>query len=210
FGEEPGTMLAIYNQDIQDSHFQKIVQKVSERSLNGATLVVKPVTVTDSILILNLPENITKDKIELYFENQKKSGGGDVEEVTLDHEKHVSVVYFEDYQVVKSVISRQHVINGVELDVQPYYEYLGFTVSSDGPLPRIPQPLPYEVNPDLIKFIMDTYQEEFTNTMKGLHARVEWPYQDKTDVLLLTLDLPENTNKLHKITKSWMNDARMV
>uniref|UniRef100_A0ABM0M7L8 Poly [ADP-ribose] polymerase 14-like n=1 Tax=Saccoglossus kowalevskii TaxID=10224 RepID=A0ABM0M7L8_SACKO len=194
FGEEP------------DSHFQTIVQKVSERSLNGATLVVKAVTVTDSILILNLPENITKDTIEFYFENQKKSGGGDVEEVTLDHEKHVAVVYFEDYQVVKSVISRHHVINGVELDVHPYYECLGFTVSCDEPMPRIPQPLPYKVNPDIIKFIKNTDLEEFTNTMKQLYARVEWPHQDKTDVLLLTPDLPENTNNLHKITKSWMSD----
>ncbi|XP_077869474.1 LOW QUALITY PROTEIN: protein mono-ADP-ribosyltransferase PARP14-like [Saccoglossus kowalevskii] len=152
FGEEPGTVLARYQEDIPD--FDMIVQRNS---------------------------NVNFSKYLLFYLS---------------------------YTVVNSVISRRHVINKVQLDVQPYHECLGFTVSSDGPTPRIPQPFTYTVNSDIIGFIMNNNQEEFEHLHQHLYVQVEWPHLDKSDVVLLKPNLSQDTKNLHQITKTWVNDVK--
>ena len=42
--------------------------------------------------------SITEDAVELYFESERKSGGGIVREIQMDEKKNRAVVFFEDYR----------------------------------------------------------------------------------------------------------------
>lgn len=49
-----------------------------------------------AILVTNLPPNVTDQQIELFFENSKKSGGGEVQRVEYDKEARSAIVTFKD------------------------------------------------------------------------------------------------------------------
>ena len=71
--------------------------KVSSRTLDGKQLEVEMILPCDSILVSSLPARVTKDTVLLYFENRRRSGGGDVKgEVTLYKDSNQAVVCFED------------------------------------------------------------------------------------------------------------------
>ena len=49
-------------------------------------------------MIRNLPSDISRDVLELYFSNRRRSDGGLVTDVTLDHEHQHALVTFADYR----------------------------------------------------------------------------------------------------------------
>jgi hypothetical protein len=49
-------------------------------------------------MIRNLPSDISRDVLELYFSNRRRSDGGLVTDVTLDHEHQHALVTFADYK----------------------------------------------------------------------------------------------------------------
>ena len=51
---------------------------------------------TKTIEVAGLPRTTTKDSILNYFENKRRSGGGEVENVNLKHEAGVAFVTFKD------------------------------------------------------------------------------------------------------------------
>ena len=51
-----------------------------------------------AILVTNLPPNVTDQQIELFFENSKKSGGGEVQKVEYDKEARSAIVTFKDVE----------------------------------------------------------------------------------------------------------------
>lgn len=76
--------------------FEKLVKKVNSRTLDEMQLSVERIKACDSILVSSLSAQITKDTIMLYFENVRRSGGGDVKDVVLHKDTNSAVVYFED------------------------------------------------------------------------------------------------------------------
>ena len=48
-----------------------------------------------TVRLSGLAESTTKDLLELYFENEQKSSGGDVKDIQLDEEESVAFVTFE-------------------------------------------------------------------------------------------------------------------
>ena len=49
-----------------------------------------------TILVTNLPPNVTDQQIELFFENSKKSGGGEVQRVEYEKKARSAMVTFKD------------------------------------------------------------------------------------------------------------------
>lgn len=52
--------------------------------------------VNSSIEVSLLPPNITEDFITDFFENSKRSGGGDVEDVAYDEKNNTAIITFQD------------------------------------------------------------------------------------------------------------------
>jgi hypothetical protein len=77
---------------------KKMETAFSKYKLEGATLKVSRVPVSNCLLVTSLTPDIHEDTIEFYFENSRKSGGGPVERVKLSADKTACLVYFENFR----------------------------------------------------------------------------------------------------------------
>ena len=78
------------------SDFDKL--KKNAQKLEGASLQLEQVSVSNCIYVANYDESLGKDTIELYFENTPRSGGGQVEKVWFNENEGYWLVYFADYK----------------------------------------------------------------------------------------------------------------
>ena len=46
--------------------------------------------------VTGIPEKITKEHISLYFENEKKTGGGAISNINFDSETGTAIISFQD------------------------------------------------------------------------------------------------------------------
>ena len=82
---------------------QRVV-KHDQHILNGATLHVNlelldnAENTSKTIQITGLTGQSTEDSIRNYFENERRSGGGEVEAVTFLPEENVALVTFKDFE----------------------------------------------------------------------------------------------------------------
>ena len=66
--------------------------------LNDSEITLAEVTAPGTVMIRNLPTDISRDVLELYFSNRRRSDGGHVMDVTLDAEDQHALVTFADYK----------------------------------------------------------------------------------------------------------------
>lgn len=59
-------------------------------------IIAETPDVTCSIRVSSLPPNISDELINDFFENTKRSGGGDVECVAYDETKKTAIITFQD------------------------------------------------------------------------------------------------------------------
>ncbi|XP_034561260.1 protein mono-ADP-ribosyltransferase PARP10 [Notolabrus celidotus] len=102
--------------------FQSVSAKISKRKLDGAKLTLEQVDQTDSILVENLHPGTISDMITLHFEN--KGGGSEkVKEITKLSES-TARVSFTSYEAVDLVLNQPHRLDGADLVVRPYFDFL--------------------------------------------------------------------------------------
>ena len=87
--------------------------------------------------------------------------------------------------VVNKVTSRSHTLSGHKLTVTAHYECLGTAISTEGPVPVIPKPIPYSVDKELMKHVMDKHVALLAEEMQKVNAQVTWPYNGDTTKALL-------------------------
>lgn len=121
--------------------FQKLSERISKRQLSGAVVTLEEVTETDAVLAENVHPGTTADLISLYFESQR-GGGQRVKEVVMLSEGSAKV-NFVCYESVSLILNRPHKLEGAELVIKPYFDFLQ-PKASPPPLPP-PLPLPLQL-----------------------------------------------------------------
>ncbi|XP_027046314.1 uncharacterized protein LOC113674039 [Pocillopora damicornis] len=71
-----------------------------------------------TVVISNIPREITKDEIHIYFQ-KSKHGGGEVDDIWIVKDEE-AVIVFENPEVADSVLKRSHVLGGKKVDLRPY------------------------------------------------------------------------------------------
>ncbi|XP_066294576.1 protein mono-ADP-ribosyltransferase PARP10-like [Branchiostoma lanceolatum] len=94
YGVQPGVALVTLDDDISD--FDQILAKAKTNKLHGKTLTIERLPVTDAVLVTDLPENASELLVKLYFESERKSGGGPVSGVERNSSRHMAVIYFKN------------------------------------------------------------------------------------------------------------------
>ncbi|KAL3865256.1 hypothetical protein ACJMK2_006870, partial [Sinanodonta woodiana] len=92
YGEQDGNIVVTFSDNIDIVQLGKIVQ---ECSIAGVFIKVERVEISNCILVQNLQPSSSHDVILYYFEN-KRSGGGDVEKVEMKTDERYCLIYFED------------------------------------------------------------------------------------------------------------------
>ncbi|XP_076611409.1 protein mono-ADP-ribosyltransferase PARP10 [Chaetodon auriga] len=107
--------------------FQNLSAKISKRKLDGAEVALEQIEQTDSVLVENLHPGVAPDMLTLYFESR---GGGNqkVKEVTVLSEG-TAKVSFVSYDSVGLVLDQPHKLEGADLVVTPYFDFLQPTQS---------------------------------------------------------------------------------
>ncbi|XP_070703042.1 protein mono-ADP-ribosyltransferase PARP10 [Pempheris klunzingeri] len=108
--------------------FQSLNAKIAKKTLDGAEVTLEQVEQTDSILVENLHPGTTPDLLTLYFENTG-SGSQKVKEVTMLSECTAKVT-FVNFDAVSPVLDQLHKLDGADLVVTLYFDFLQPTQSS--------------------------------------------------------------------------------
>ena len=53
---------------------------------------------TNEVMVLGVKQSITTEMLEMFFENEQKSGGGNVKHIRLDEEFGTAVITFESHK----------------------------------------------------------------------------------------------------------------
>uniref|UniRef100_A0A9J7ZPW2 Poly(ADP-ribose) polymerase family member 10 n=1 Tax=Cyprinus carpio carpio TaxID=630221 RepID=A0A9J7ZPW2_CYPCA len=102
--------------------FQMLQDEVSKKPLNEAQVTLEQVESTDSILVANLSPALTEDVLELYF-GSSRAGGADVLAVHMLANGRAKVS-FKDVKSVDCVLQKSHHLEGTDLVVEPYFDFL--------------------------------------------------------------------------------------
>ena len=100
------------------------VVKHDQHILNGATLHVSlellnnPENTSKTIQITGLTAQSTEDSIRNYFENERRSGGGEVEAVTFRPEENMALVTFKDVEGEFFTVSLQNRCNFLRFSIK--------------------------------------------------------------------------------------------
>ncbi|XP_077979710.1 protein mono-ADP-ribosyltransferase PARP14-like [Glandiceps talaboti] len=206
FGQRMDTALVRYSQEIED--FKTIRRKISSDDVKGHRLKMEYCYCTNSVLVNNLPERADKTFLDLYFSNDRVSGGGDITSINVDREQTSAVISFQDHQVVNSILQqKKHVICEVIIDVNRYYDRLGCHVSKDGPTLSMPMPISIVMD-KVLDFIWRSRQarDELDQTLMSVHARVVWPCEGGNENVQLVPDIQE-ASQTQQLVRSWPKEA---
>ncbi|XP_022616633.1 poly [ADP-ribose] polymerase 10 [Seriola dumerili] len=108
--------------------FQNLSAKISKRTLDGAKVTLEQLEQTDSVLVENLHPGTSPDMLTLYFEG-KRGGDQKVKEVAMLSEG-TAKVSFVNYDSLGPVLELQHKLDGADLLVKPYFDFLQPTESA--------------------------------------------------------------------------------
>ncbi|XP_034017433.1 protein mono-ADP-ribosyltransferase PARP10 isoform X3 [Thalassophryne amazonica] len=102
--------------------FHQLKEKVSSRALNRSKVTLEQIEQTDSILVENLHPDTSKDHLTLYFES-KRGGNHEVKDVVMLSEG-MARVSFVEFKSVDNVLQQTHKLEGADLVLRPYFEFL--------------------------------------------------------------------------------------
>lgn len=120
--------------------FQKLSDRISKRKLSGAAVTLEEVNQTDTVLVENIHPGTTVDLIALYFESQR-GGGQRVKEVVPVSEESTKVT-FVSFDSVDLILNLPHKLEGADLVLKPYFNFLHPKEASQPPPPPLPAPAP--------------------------------------------------------------------
>ncbi|KAK3755409.1 hypothetical protein QZH41_016615 [Actinostola sp. cb2023] len=164
---------------------EKVKRKCSTRALDGSHVKIETVSICDCVEVCGLGPSTTRDTIFYYFENARKSGGGDVKKVEYVDEETKALVFFEDFSVVDSVVARKHVINDATLKVVPHYSFLGETLANPRGRKKEKQ---LKVDPQTMVFIDKFFHQEFQVLLQEYQMKCTCQ-QGSGDVELCSIDI---------------------
>ncbi|XP_053393606.1 uncharacterized protein LOC123565062 isoform X2 [Mercenaria mercenaria] len=215
YHEEEETTVLVTMKTTTD--FEKLEKACKERTLEGARLTVSKVQISNCIFVSNLSPVVTKETVQYYFENKKKSGGGDVEKVVMneDEVERTCLVYFEDYKVIDSILDRQHNLGAKEVEVKCFQTALGppegETVEKTFQVPRAFEIKDADVHK--VKFVANSPEQRksFEQELLKQYTEVKWPTDTETHMhVQLHCTLTKDTKGCFNIAKSWEKQAKSV
>ncbi|CAH1268230.1 PARP14 [Branchiostoma lanceolatum] len=206
YSTQPGIALVTLN---SISNFDRMVTKAQSRSLEGQQLTLERVPITDAIIVTGLPDSVSRDLLELYFDSGTRSSGGPITDIKMDSSTGTAVVQFDDANTVNSVHQKSpHILNNTPITVQPYYECLGEVVDDNAPGAfQMPQPINIRIKAQLILFVfaLPKFAKQLKSNLAEFHAKVDLT---ETDKVTISPTLTPKMKDFRKQAKRWEEKSR--
>ncbi len=84
-----------------------VAERVVERSpvsLAGCQLVINIAVWEPMVKVTGIPQSLKRDVIELFFESSKRSGGGDIKDLTICREHNFVVITYQEPEGKKYIL----------------------------------------------------------------------------------------------------------
>nr|XP_056717401.1 protein mono-ADP-ribosyltransferase PARP14-like [Euleptes europaea] len=133
--------------------------------------------VTKSILVENIPSDISIDFIVVYFES-KKHGGGPVSEANYLSKENSAIITFQHSKDVATVLAQKHYFNQHPVSVHPYYNSLDTALYGKArPQPKMPEPIRISLDPYHWQFLQQNRHllQEIDHEMANYYCEIQWP-----------------------------------
>ncbi|XP_078364642.1 protein mono-ADP-ribosyltransferase PARP14-like isoform X2 [Oculina patagonica] len=162
--------------------FESLFHKVNKdrKGLEGKKPRVDRVPICSCILVTGLKKETTDDTIELYFENEKRSGGKDVSQVERKGKDH-ALVHFEDPSSVQNVIAKSqaqsHILEGKTLDVKPHYAFLENTATKK---------IELAFDPEVFDYIQMNHEREFQTLLEEYKVLAELSRDSQNSIVTIS------------------------
>ncbi|KAI8490323.1 positive regulation of interleukin-4-mediated signaling pathway [Branchiostoma belcheri] len=138
YGKEAGTVMVAFAEPI--SNLDTLLTTCEGKELEHQTISAEKVYATNCIQVTGIPSSASDDYLCIYFENTRRSGGGDVAEIKLDKDRGTALITFDDHNVTARVLKKSHKLHGKTLTVEPFYTCLQL----DASIPTNPMEMVFE------------------------------------------------------------------
>ncbi|KAJ8317273.1 hypothetical protein KUTeg_005177 [Tegillarca granosa] len=215
YGEEDGTALVTFEETVD---FEKLQNACKKRALEGSYLSVSKVPVTNCLKVHGFSDGTSQDTLMFYFENSRRSGGGELEKIELNKEDGTCLVFFKDHKVLDEVCKRKHKVDDQQLVLHVYHECLG-NVSDDEDDSagssvggrKFKQPESFSLNEAdkrKVEFLKHSksVKDAVEKQLKSCHAAVQWP-KSKTDFMVIDCLLTAEIKDCKTLAKTWKKTA---
>ncbi|KAJ7345858.1 hypothetical protein JRQ81_001808 [Phrynocephalus forsythii] len=196
-----------FNKDVEISQFIKTFNQYHRsKEMN---ISARPLKITKSILVENIPPDISKNYIIVYFES-KKHGGGPVLDAIYVPEEQSAVVTFQDAKDLNTVLNRKHSLNGVQVLVYPYYESLGTALyGKERPQLKMPELSRVSLDPYHWQFLQQRPQlcKEISDQMAQHYCEIEWPSRDSEHPEITMGPTRALLKQKRSLIKTWNQDV---
>ncbi|XP_012584971.1 PREDICTED: poly [ADP-ribose] polymerase 14-like [Condylura cristata] len=166
----------------------------------------RPLEVTRTIRVENLPPGVDVCELKLVFENPD-NGGGSVTKVEYSPEESSALIEFLDRKVVDTIMTKQLQLNKMPLSVLPYYQSLGTALhGKEKPLSKHPAPFRESLDIPLWKFLNKKNHliEEINDEMRRCHCELTW---SELNGEVTIRPAPSLIHQGRQSIKSWQKNA---
>ncbi|WAR21767.1 LOW QUALITY PROTEIN: PAR14-like protein [Mya arenaria] len=191
-----------------DIDFERLKLVCMSTPFEGSYLKVSSVPISNCILVSNFSDYVTKDSIELHFENNKRSNGGPFTKVEMFKTQGYCLVYFKDYKTVDSVLSTEQKLVGNNIEVKRYIHCIARAEGdSINRRFRLPEPISIYVSQLKKRFTQSSQmaQTALKAQMNMCHATITWSKESPSVEIscLLTTDVKDCV----ALAFNWKNQA---
>ncbi|XP_062600984.1 protein mono-ADP-ribosyltransferase PARP14-like [Saccostrea cucullata] len=203
FNQDQEMAMVIFKELIDFTKLEEVCQK---KSLEKHFFTIKKVHISNCIIVSGFAENTVESTLELYFDNERRSGGGGVLDVKLNTDDDTCLVFFEDHTVCDRVCQRSHKLDKNELTVHTYHECLGQSFNpEEGPKFKPVDPVVVR-NLELrkMKFVHSSEEnkEVFNEQAELAYGKIKWSNKAATE-LTVECTLRKDTKDCRKLAKTW-------
>ncbi|XP_038277768.1 protein mono-ADP-ribosyltransferase PARP14-like isoform X2 [Dermochelys coriacea] len=180
--------------------------------MKNLKITARLLELTQSIKAENIPSNVPKDYITIYFESPK-NGGGPVLDVKYFCEEKSAIITFCDHKDLNTVLEKQHSIDQTPISVHPYYSSLGTALyGKKRSLIQMPEPIRIPVDPYILQFLQshDRLRQEINQEMENCQCELKWPqtkYAHPEITLCPSGTLSKQRRSMIKLIGTWKEDV---
>ncbi|KAI5628569.1 poly [ADP-ribose] polymerase 14 isoform X2 [Silurus asotus] len=189
---------------------KSFIEKCAAKKFQDMEIEAFHLELTDSVLVQGNMSKITEDALTLYFENHKKSGGGEVKSLIWVNKQKSAVISFQDFNVPQEVVKRKHHLCGTDLSTLLFYSNFQKALKAETPTwSNIATNIIVPVHESVLGFIErnEKCKNEFERKLKVVHANAVF---DKTSpgAISLEMDVDKESLAALRLGATWASKAQ--
>ncbi|XP_048390244.2 protein mono-ADP-ribosyltransferase PARP14 isoform X2 [Stegostoma tigrinum] len=197
------TVVITFETDIDANSFLK---NCGQKPFENSCITAKRLAKTNSVQIEGVQPSLSDYLLDLYFSSTNHSGGGDITEIILQRDAEKAIIRYQDHEVVRRVIEREHCLKGVQLSVIRYYhdQQLSLCGGND-PKFKLPEQCGICIKPVLLNYIANTRhcKQGLKEIAKSFYCNITFMDSPNSSQMILKPSFDTNTLLCYKIAKDW-------